>query len=232
MIYILQTGQVMSLEKTKIIKDEQYTYLSFGDIEKSEKAFLAKCTPIGSVAFVKKIMSKLAVRSCFTPFPESIWPYLKRNLQVKQFSDVLEEEFCKPVELKKFTGNIKKDIEEEIEPNTMVYVSNTIKILAEWRFYIYNNTILGFSRYDDNDQEYLIDSKSISFVEQILKSMKSKCVGFSVDVGLKENGELFLIELNDGYSLGYYPWGNCSFKDYLKLIDERWKQLCINAKID
>jgi len=34
-----------------------------------------------------------------------------------------------------------------------------------------------------------------------------------------------LVEVNDGWSLGFYPWGTMSDQKYLDLITLRWKQI-------
>lgn len=49
-------------------------------------------------------------------------------------------------------------------------------------------------------------------------------VGYSIDVGYIDNKEE-LIEVNDGWSLGFYQWGTLKPEGYVKLITDRWLEI-------
>jgi hypothetical protein len=57
-------------------------------------------------------------------------------------------------------------------------------------------------------------------------------IGYSIDVGINsDSGETVLIEVNDGWALGLYPWGNMSNESYVDLITKRWKQIIEKKKL-
>jgi hypothetical protein len=55
----------------------------------------------------------------------------------------------------------------------------------------------------------------------------SSPVGYCLDVGVVD-GKATLVEANDGWSLGYYRWGNMKGEDYIKLITARWLEIVKN----
>jgi hypothetical protein len=56
--------------------------------------------------------------------------------------------------------------------------------------------------------------------------MPKQPAGMSLDFGVTDKGETILVEANDGWALGYYPWGNLTPSGYANLIVERWMEIC------
>lgn len=227
MKFIIQNGSFgLDREKTQVL----YTYsdvekASLGDLSTPEyKSLLKGRVPIGSVEFVKEIMR---VRGIAVPsqisYPSSLAGYLNREVVLKTFKAAKSHEFIKPAkQIKAFTGAIKANIEEPVDDNIPVLASNPITFLAEWRAYVLDGAILGASRYDDSDDEYPLDK---ALLEQMVQDYADAPVGYSLDVGLTDKNETILVEVNDGWSLGWYPWGDVIFQDYLKLIAARWSEI-------
>ncbi len=138
--------------------------------------------------------------------------------------------FIKPYKLKEFDPviiDIGQQPSEEIQKSEKIFLSDVIDFSSEYRFYVRDKEILGYSIYGEGDPQYV----DIRFVEYIISEFKhytyiyGRPIAYSVDVGLDKDGKHYLVELNDGLSLGYYPWGTCSFESYLRVINSRWNQI-------
>ena len=138
-----------------------------------------------------------------------------------KFSNVDDNLFVKPVKTKIFTGGIKKKLTEIVCPDEDVWVSDPLDIEAEFRYYVMDRKILGSSRYDDKDNDCFPNE---DVVRQIIEKYKNQPAGYAIDVGVV-GGETILIEVNDGWALGYYPWGDFTRQQYVDLITARWKQI-------
>ena len=229
MKYLLQTGRVMEEEKRHITSNIKYSYFlrSYDDLLLSYNALKSTqntelIVPIGSVEFVKRYCS---LNDITLPdnisYPTELTRFLNRDVWSGVYGEVKENEFCKPKNTKSFTGGIRRDIEEVVNPEEPVWISDKVSFYAEWRFYILNKKILGYSRYDSGDNEA---QPNVKTVEEMISLYLSSPVGYSIDVGYVD-GKTTLVEVNDGWSLGYYRWGNMKGEDYIKLITERWKEI-------
>lgn len=222
MKYLLQAGRVMEEEKRHITSAVKYPYFfsSYNELKPIQNS--KQVVPVGSVEFVKKHCS---LNDITLPdnisYPTELKGFLNRDVWSGVYGDVKENEFCKPKNTKSFTGGIKKDIEEVVSPEEPVWISNKVSFSSEWRFYILNKKILGYSRYDSGDSE---EQPNVKMVEEMVSLYLSSPVGYSIDVG-PVDGKTTFIEANDGWSLGYYRWGNMKGEDYIKLITERWKEI-------
>jgi hypothetical protein len=178
--------------------------------------------PVGSVEFVNEFAR---LRGISLPdnlsYPVELSKFLKRRIWQDKFSEVDEDFFVKPLKTKEFTGAIKKNLTESVDPEETVWVSEPLDFVAEFRYYVLDRAIVGFSRYDGNEEEIEPDH---TLAQSIVESFESQPAGYAIDVGVA-NGETCLIEINDGWSLGYYPWGSCHQRSYVDLITKRWLQI-------
>ena len=229
MNYLIQTGDFgMPLEKSHVFASQnsgKCEYMLIDDIT-AENA-LGK-VPVGSVEFCAKVMSALEI----TPpphitYPDELKKYLKRDIRVANFCDALDSEFVKPYsEIKAFTGAIKSELEEVVAGDFKVFVSDPVAIVAEFRVYVSSGKIIGHSRYDDGDSEQeQLSTLEHEEVKRMIADYDTDNVGYSIDVAILNNANLVLIEVNDGWALGWYQWGDCSFPDYLEMITNRWVQI-------
>jgi hypothetical protein len=183
--------------------------------------------PIGSVEFCTELLKHFGKQvPPHISYPQSLYPFLKRKLTVSTFKDVDNGIFIKPFAgIKSFTGHIKGKNLESLPENIdeqLVYSSSIINLIGEWRYYVLAKQVLGFSRYDGDDNDVIPD---ISVITDAIDSFENPPIGYSIDIGVLDTGETVLIEVNDGWALGYYTWGNMTEQNYLKLITHRWKEI-------
>lgn len=134
--------------------------------------------------------------------------------------------FIKPAQdIKAFTGIIVENYNEaKLFSNNydgQLSVQEVVDIESEYRVYVNKDRgILGVKHYL-GDPYLKLDE---SFVNEVHLAAKKnlKENSYSLDFGIKENGENFLIEVNDGWAIGNY---GLSPYDYYSFIKARWLQL-------
>ena len=197
--------------------------------------------PVGTVEFVRKAMSLagMAEPDNFS-YPDVLGKYLMRELRQQTAGEINGNWFVKPVTTKTFTGfvldtanteNLGQHDREQFEvflslpQNTIVWVSEPVTWLSEFRYYVESGEVIGFGRYDGGPDD--LPEPDLSAVK-IMASEFFKTPGapsaFSLDVGVLGTGKTALIECNDAWALGYYR-GTLSHKDYIKMLWKRWSQL-------
>ena len=97
--------------------------------------------------------------------------------------------------------------------------------IVEYRFYVLHGEILGYGRYDDREDDpndpLPLDMKAVREMIDAYQKAGSPA-GYGLDVGVSdEDGMTKLVEVNDGWALGFYK-GSCSHRDYLRLLELRW----------
>lgn len=188
--------------------------------------------PVGTVEFCQTLMK---IHNINQPaplsYPKSLEIFLGRKIEKTTWNRVRHGEFVKPAEqVKPWTGHIRgahnsddTAVLDTLPGNYPVWRSDVVTFISETRFYIVNNQIVGSSRYDDSENDQNAD---ISVVNEALIAMSNQPKGMSMDFGVTDTGKTILVEVNDGWALGYYPWGNLTPAGYAKLIVERWLELC------
>jgi hypothetical protein len=225
MKYLLQSGDICAAEKRAVRKiSSDVIFSTFENLSNIEPNFI----PIGSVEFCSEYL-KLNNKEIpkHISYPKALLPFLKRDIKQEIYENVQDDYFVKPVEqIKLFTGHIKGEEHETLPEkinNVLVWSSPKVTFVAEWRYYIKNKEILGFSRYDDSDDEY--PEPNIEIVHEAIKIFDDSPIAYVLDFGLLDNEEIALVEVNDAWALGYYTWGNMSEEKYVEMITERWKEI-------
>lgn len=222
MKYLLQHGDWMRKEKMTVIMPDLprqvCAYENLVNLPTDDYI------PIGTVEYITKFAELFNITlPANISYPFTLRQYLKRLIWKDQYQNVEPNLFVKPTKTKTFTGDIKSNITEYINPTEMVWVSDPIIILNEYRFYINNQEIVGHSRYDATENPDI--EPDIELVNRMIKDYTDQPIGYSIDIGIMNKNETVLIEVNDGWALGLYPWGNMTNEKYLKLITDRWKEI-------
>lgn len=212
------------------------------DLESYSKE-LKTATPVGSVEFVRKAMEVVGIPEPeINPYPITDEKYLRRKVQkidlIGHCFFPFFHGFVKPTKLKQFTGFVyshKEDSDEYLcEQKELLYeayrdsdkskcyevwISDVIKFMGEWRYYIQNSNIVGYARYDENDED--VNEPDISMVEEYISRLEINHP-YVLDFGVLDSGETALVEYNDFWSIGLY--GNAlSPKKYLEMLIERFE---------
>lgn len=225
-MFLFQTDEVMKIEKMHIAmyaysNNIKFNRCSLDNIDNIE--LNNRDVPIGTVEFVRKILNRMNIKEPDNiSYPLELMTFLNRHVYHDTYENVPIGYFVKPVETKIFDGHIFTEKDKSIHDRTPVWVSEPVKWLAEYRYYIVDGIIVGYGRYDDLENDFLPD---INIVKSAIEIWKSSPIGYSLDFGVLNNGKTALVEANDGWSLGYYQ-GSCSIEDYIKLIQKRWFEIC------
>jgi hypothetical protein len=201
--------------------------------------------PVGSVEFVKSYMTATGIQHpAPMSYPASLDGFLGRKIDLMPLHRVRGDVFIKPRDTKLFNGFVwrqglrdseQSDHELEqleliraLDPDTLVWAAEPIRFQSEWRYYVTRGQIVGESRYDaDGDEEAPVPNRSIveAAIDTWLKSGEDGDPdGFGIDFAVDSEGRTILVEVNDGWSLGYYGEGLLP-RDYLTLLWARWVQI-------
>ena len=197
--------------------------------------------PVGTVEFLRACAARRGVTLPeIGAYPDVLRPYLRRAHRM----GVLGEARCLAVPtfirpafaVKAFTGFVfdpaNPDPEHSsqfqgLSPVLPVWLCEPVAWLCEWRFYIVRGEIVGCGRYDPDgaDEAPEPDRATIDAWVRAYGSLAPS--GYALDAGVLENGEAALVEVNDGWALGYYN-GTCSPADYLHLLWTRWHEMVLS----
>ena len=178
-------------------------------------------------------MKQLGINYEYNDYPECLKKYLHRKVWESSIKDIKEELynncainpiFIKPKnKLKKFTGFIIKSLDDLNQINDAgndikIFCSEQVNFIAEYRCPVINGEIKDFCHYS-GDRKINIDKTLVKkMVKDFINSPKAYCI----DVGILNNGETALIEINDAFSIGKYSMSN---EVYAELLITRWNEI-------
>lgn len=240
--FVLQKDDVTVMEKIAVRQAAMMSDCC--DITVTSLALISqipeKTVPVGTVEFVQAVakLNKMNLPQNIS-YPPCLNEFLKRKVfpnclgEVRFFNEMVinpmqkDDYFIKPrFEIKTFTGGKISEVLPQIThlPNNFeIWVSEPVNFISECRYYVVNNKLVGYGRYDDNENEFEPD---IALVNKAIQNMSENNApaGYSLDFGVLDNGETALVEANDGWALGYYK-GTCSYLNYATLLYSRWEEL-------
>lgn len=161
-------------------------------------------------------------------YPPSLQKYFRRKIWASTIQEILQDEskwgiFIKPqTETKKFTGKVVKRFGDFIglvdDNNTPIWCSEVVDIKTEWRCFIRYGEILDIRRYYG-----AWDSKlDLQTVKNAVDDFEAAPAAYSLDFGVDAAGQMLLIEVNDGHSLGSYGMEDLR---YAKFLSARWAEM-------
>lgn len=182
--------------------------------------------PLGSVEFTEEYARCIGIQMPQSlSYPHSLRAFFKRrNLRIGPLSSANSLDFVKPIKTKEFCGTEKHQLNIIVDPNKEVWISDPIEFTSEFRFYIHNGAIAGYSQYDDGDDVDVGDELE-SFVRTVIDAFHDQPIAYTIDVGYTSVGIIEAVEINDAWALGYYNWGRMSFASYLDMIRDRWLEI-------
>jgi hypothetical protein len=131
--------------------------------------------------------------------------------------------FIKPVQTKLFKGKVIREFRDFIGLNRAedvpIWCSEVIDFKTEWRCFVRYGELLDV-RYYRGDWGQRLD---VERVKEAIEDFEEEApAAYCLDFGVDENGKYWLVEVNDGYSLGSY--GMEPIK-YVKFLSARWAEL-------
>ena len=159
--------------------------------------------------------------------PKELKKYLGREVIFQYGLTAKPTDYVKPPKTKEFTCDVKSKVEETLGKDlsdTLLWISEPIKITQEYRVYILNNRIAGYSRYDDGDEKDILPDFYVIF-DMIAAYERTAPASYTLDVALRDTGETVLIEVNDMWATGFYKWGTMTGEKYLECLQARWYEI-------
>jgi hypothetical protein len=204
-------------------------FYGFGDIDT-----LSDLGPdVGLVGFVGDVHQ--ALNKIGRPLPASIdYPdvlkdWLHRKIYTTTLKDILsrnDKVFIKPVSEKLFTGFVWPLYIQRVcglPEDTELLVSEIIEFKSEYRTFVLDGEILDCRHYK-GDWSLAIDKGLTESAVDEMSSWEGCPRAYCLDLGVTENSNCCLVEVNDAYSFGNYGLQDCLFA---KMLEARWDELAI-----
>ena len=196
--------------------------------EQLEDLSLARDTiVIGWVRVVQKAFRLLEIPIPKTiDYPEQLNKYLGRKIWKTTLKDIHQDwsdpVFIKPVTHKAFTGHTVERFSHLCETSNLdmsqeVWASEILNFESEFRCFVFENNLVGFKHYLGDDWQLPSKKKIL----EMIKSYSDSPIAYSLDVGIA-NGETYLVEVNDCYSLGNYGFNSIT---YCEMVEARLEEI-------
>ncbi len=188
--------------------------------------------PVGTVEFCLAWMHAVGIPEPEpVDYPDILRDALGRDVRRMPFSEVAAGMWVKPIRTKAWDAHIKRS-DDELPGDELVWASEAISRehwLAEWRVYVVSGVWIGAGRYDDGlCEDVRLNTEVVqSWIERFEASGQAP-VGYALDVALLSDGRTILVEVTDGWALGYYR-GDCAPAHYATLLSERWREIATKA---
>lgn len=239
-----------------MLRDIECSSINVDDIESMPPdqiaaVFSGELLPVGSVEFIESLFHRAgkSVPSNISFVPELV-EFYGRNIRVGTKSDIgcdagltAHGLFVKPVKTKLFTGFVLGSISEatiedydlfqQLPSDCELIISEPVKFLQEYRYYIHNKEIIGWGRYDEgeeSDYAFSTETERNNFVKSVIDHFPMEHSAYTVDIGVVKSGsdyQLQIVELNDAWAIGLYKGTHApSAGEYYEFLAARWKQIC------
>ena len=209
----------------------------------SQKQIDRRSLPLGDDAFIMGAMPAMhgAMKQLGIPvpapndYPDSlrdffhrrIWRSTLRDLEAQVWSGRSQPVFAKPAERRKdFTGRVFAGNDDlyflgATSRRQVIWCSDVVDWVSEYRFYVVDDQIVGMDHYAGNESV----RPSIESVQDALRTYRASGhapAAYGIDFGVLATGETALVEANDGYSLGAY---GIAGEPYAGVLMTRWAEL-------
>lgn len=206
---------------------ETVPFYGFGDVDQLDDLG----PEVGLAGFVGDIHA--ALRKIGRPipkpidYPEELQEWLGRKMWKATLGEarrLVEPTFIKPAEEEKlFTGFIWRGGGMEAvrvatcPDETLVWCSEVVRFVSEYRVYIKDDEILGVHLYK-GDWSHALDKWVVTTA---IEKYKSSPRAYCLDFGVTSQAYTKLVEANDAYALGNYGLPSAL---YAQLLEARWEE--------
>ena len=182
---------------------------------------------VGGIGNVRKRLRQLNIPAPEElEYPEGLKGFLHRAIWKTTLNQIIQTGqkgiFVKPVQTKLFAGKVIRSFRDYIdlkyEEEVEVWCSAVVEFVTEWRCFIRYGEILDVRYYKGRWDSRL----DLTIVEAAIESFTDQPNAFSLDFGVDSFGKQYLVEVNDGHSLGTY---GMSGVHYAKFLSARWSEM-------
>ncbi len=189
--------------------------------------------PVGSVEFCRSWMDHCGIPEPDPiDYPHCLREHLRRYIITLPFCQAQIGSWVKPVYTKLWDAHI-KTAGDAIPPQCPTWQTGVIppnQWVGEWRIYVIDGTIVGCGRYDDNEADETYDQLLVQSMVDTYTASGAAPAGYGLDIATLSDGTTILVEVTDGWAIGYYR-GTCTSIDYATLLSSRWLELSQNTKL-
>jgi hypothetical protein len=238
----VKTTETRTILAHCVMRDVPYKYATYDTFNKLSAEDVFDTLPVGSVEYIRHYarINEITIPQ-FDCYPKELLQFIKRKVELIPIDRLPPISFIKPVQTKLFTGFVydkSKDYSEEVTgsflheeyalfnalpKDTLVYCSEIIDIESEWRFYIQGGKISGIARYDDSEIEN-VPTPPMELIKSMVDAFVGAPVCYTIDIAMKPDGEVVLMECNDAWAIGLYDKCMTS-AEYYDFLKSRWSQI-------
>lgn len=187
----------------------------------------------GGIGMVRRALDRLGVPQPHVDGmpPQEVYHLYGRRMWATTMAEVRQgyEDnrffFIKPLlSQKAFTGHVTSgsiaDLSRTIafENDFEVLASEVMSFQVEYRLFVHKSRVVA-ARFYCGDFTKQIDYR---VADEFISLYKNPPVSYSLDLGLAEDGQTRVVEINDAFSLGCY---GLSSIPYARLVIDRWEEL-------
>lgn len=182
----------------------------------------------GGIGTVRHALNLIGCRDPeMIDYPEELSDFYGRKIWKSTLGKIRELDqddiFIKPISQKLFAGHVRSNIgylvqTAPFEDDLEIWCSDSVKFVSEYRTYVSNGQIVGCKQYKG---DFLIFPNT-DVIYACVAKMTLKYLTYSLDVGITEQGQTFVVEVNDAFSLGSY---GLECVTYAKMLETRWLEI-------
>lgn len=201
---------------------EVIKYFDANEVDDKEKDAIF----VGGVGNIRKRLKNLDIEiPDEIEYPEYLEKFLNRKIWSSTLKEVIKKKhfgiFIKPKQTKLFQGKVINEFKDFIDLNydeeVEIWCSELIPVVTEWRCFVRYGKLLDVRFYKGNWDSQL----NLDIVNDAIENYRNQPAAYCLDFGVDSDGNHYLIEVNDGHSLGTYGIGAIS---YAKFLSARWSE--------
>lgn len=187
---------------------------------------------VGGIGFAHRAFERLGIAVPALPImPEGLMSFAGRSIWETTMADVRRRVQCGtatfikplPERHKLFPGQRVGSVRDliataAVDDTEIVACSDVVDFISEYRCFVQHGEIIGVRHYKGDPLVF----PAPQVVRDMAQAYDKAPAGYSLDVGVLDNGETRVVEVNDGYASA--PYGLSPLR-YASVIRARWDEL-------